>query len=52
MPTNGPPFLTRSEYARLYRITPKTVSALIKAGRVPAIRVGRQIRIPASAVPT
>lgn len=39
-------FLTVVECAKWYRISPATVRRLIESGRLPAVRVGRSIRIP------
>ena len=48
-PTNGAPalgrFLTVSEVARQLRVSNMTVYRLLKAGQLPAVRVGRGYRI-------
>jgi excisionase family DNA binding protein len=44
-------FLTAREYADVMKVTPRTVLKWIRAGDIPSVRVGRSIRIPASAVP-
>ncbi len=35
-----------NEVARIFRLTPRAVRALIRAGELPAIRLGREYRIP------
>lgn len=42
---DGEQFLTVAEVAGRLRVYPSTVRRLIKAGRLPAIRVGRSIRV-------
>jgi excisionase family DNA binding protein len=37
--------LTRSEVARYLRVSDRTVSRLIRAGKLPAARIGRAVRI-------
>ena len=37
--------LTRSEVARYLRVSDRTVSRLIRAGQLPAARIGRAVRI-------
>jgi excisionase family DNA binding protein len=44
--TNQSRFLKVPEYAALMRITPTTVRTHIREGRLEAIRVGGQYRIP------
>ena len=51
MTTNAQTYLTRQEFAALYRVSPRTVSKLIKSGKIPVVRLGRQIRILASVLP-
>lgn len=34
------------EVARIFRLTPRTVRALIRDGEIPAIRLGRHYRVP------
>ena len=35
-----------SEVARIFRLTPRAVRALIRGGELPAIRLGRHYRVP------
>lgn len=44
--------LTVEEYADLMRISRSSAYQAVKNGEVQTIRIGRLIRIPASAVPT
>ena len=37
--------LTRAEAARYLRVSDRTVSRLIRAGQLPAVRIGRAVRI-------
>ena len=37
--------MTRSEVARYLRVSDRTVSRLIRAGKLPAARIGRAVRI-------
>jgi excisionase family DNA binding protein len=37
--------LTRSEVARYLRVSDRTVSRLIRTGQLPALRIGRAVRI-------
>ena len=37
--------LTRAEVARYLRVSDRTVSRLIRAGELPALRIGRAVRI-------
>lgn len=39
-----PTFLTTEEVLRCLKVTPRTVYRLIRAGELPAVRVGRQWR--------
>jgi excisionase family DNA binding protein len=39
-------YLKVSEYATLMRVTPHTVRTLIKDGRLSALKIGGQYRIP------
>lgn len=41
----GPRFLTAAEAAERMRISKMTVYRLIKAGKVPAVRIGRSYRV-------
>ena len=43
-------FLTVQEVAKLMRVSSMTVYRLIKAGDLPAVRVGRSFRVPRHAV--
>jgi excisionase family DNA binding protein len=40
--------LTRAEVARYLRVSDRTVSRLIRAGKLPAARIGRAVRIQQS----
>lgn len=35
-----------NEVARIFRLTPRAIRALIRAGELPAIRLGRHYRVP------
>lgn len=48
-PTNG--YLTVQEVAKALRLNRNTVYAAIENGQLPHLRIGRQIRIPRSALP-
>jgi excisionase family DNA binding protein len=50
-PAQPSPFLTVNEVADLLRIDRKTVHKLIASGDLRHVRLGRVIRIPASALP-
>lgn len=41
-----PEFLTVEEVAELLRVSSRTVQRLLKEGKLPGVRVGRQWRIP------
>ena len=43
-------FLTVAEVASLMRVSKMTVSRLVHAGELPAVRVGRSFRVPEQAV--
>ena len=43
-------FLTVAEVAEMMRVSKMTVYRLVHAGELPAIRIGRSIRVPESAV--
>ena len=45
-----PAFLTVAEVADAMRVSRMTVYRLVHAGEVPAIRVGKSFRVPASAL--
>lgn len=42
--------LTVAEYAEKARVSLPTVYRLVKSGRIPTLKIGSQIRIPASAL--
>ena len=42
---NSADLLTRAEVARYLRVSDRTVSRLIRAGKLPAARIGRAVRI-------
>lgn len=48
-PANDDAHITAAEYARRYSISLTTVRDAIREGRLPAQRIGRAVRIPASA---
>jgi excisionase family DNA binding protein len=43
-------FLTVAEVAALMRVSKMTVYRLVNAGTLPAVRVGRSVRVPEQAV--
>ena len=43
-------FLTVAEVASLMRVSKMTVYRLVNAGTLPAVRVGRSVRVPEQAV--
>jgi len=43
-------FLTVAEVAAIMRVSKMTVYRLVHSGELPAVRVGRSFRVPASAV--
>ena len=43
--------LTVQQYARVMQVSPQTVYRNIRAGRIPAVKVLGQWRIPRAAVP-
>ena len=43
-------YLRTEEVARLLDVSDRTIRRMVKDGRLPSLRVGRLIRIPASAV--
>ena len=45
-----PKYLTVGEVAELLRVTTRTVLSNIKQGRIPALRLDRAYRVPASAL--
>lgn len=46
----GAKFLTVAEVAAIMRVSKMTVYRLVHSGELPALRVGRSFRVPASAV--
>lgn len=44
-PVGGPRFLTASEAAERMRISKMTVYRLIKAGKLPAVQIGKAYRV-------
>jgi len=46
----GSGFRTVAEVAATMRVSPMTVYRLVKSGEMPAVRVGRSVRIPADGV--
>ena len=46
----SPHFMTVSEVADVMRVSKMTVYRLIHAGELPAIRVGKSVRVPQGAV--
>ena len=44
-PVDATDLLTRAEVARYLRVSDRTVSRLIRAGQLPAARIGRAVRI-------
>lgn len=47
---SAPRFMLVSEVADIMRVSKMTVYRLIRSGDMPAIRVGKSFRVPASAV--
>ena len=47
---SDPEYLTVAEVAELLRVTTRTVLSNIKQGRIPALRLDRAYRVPASAL--
>lgn len=43
-------FLTRSEVAKMLRTSEDTISTYIKDGKLKAIKIGRRLLIPTSAI--
>ncbi len=41
---------TVEEFARLFKLSPEAVRTLIRKGEIPAIRIGKQYRIPQDVV--
>ena len=41
---------TVEEFAKMFRLSPEAVRSLIRKGEIPAIRIGRQYRIPQGVV--
>lgn len=51
-PTNSekPLLICPAEAARLLSLAPRTIYALVAAGTLPCVRIGRSVRIPRKAV--
>ena len=45
-----PDVYTVEEFAKLFKLSPETVRILIRNGEIPAIRLGKQYRIPQDVV--
>lgn len=45
-----PEVYTVSEFAKIFKMTEEAVRHLIRTGEIPAIRIGRQYRIPETVV--
>lgn len=45
-----PPFTTVGQVAKAFSISSQHVRRLVKDGQIPAVRLGRSIRIPLAAV--
>ncbi len=43
-------YLTRKEVARLFRVTPETISDWVKIGKLKAVKVGKRLLIPQDCV--
>jgi excisionase family DNA binding protein len=50
LPFPDEPLLTINEVAAALRVSKMTIYRLVQAGELPAIRIGRSIRVPASAL--
>ncbi len=46
----APKLLTVQEVATILRVTPNTIYRWIKRGRLPVVRIGYLVRVPASAI--
>ena len=46
----APRFVTVAEVAELMRVSKMTVYRMIHAGDIPAVRVGKSFRVPATAI--
>jgi excisionase family DNA binding protein len=46
----APKLLTVQEVATILRVTPNTVYRWVKRGRLPVVRLGYLVRVPASAI--
>lgn len=46
----NPLLMTASDAAFLLSLAPRTVYALVEAGKLPCVRIGRAVRIPRKAV--
>lgn len=49
-PNQGSQYLTVGEAAERLRVDPRTLRQAIDAGQIPAVRLGRAIRIPAGQI--
>lgn len=47
---SSPLVYTVEEFARLFKLSPEAVQNLIRRGEIPAIRIGKQYRIPQTVV--
>ena len=45
-----PQVYTVEEFAKMFKLSPEAVRSLIRKGEIPAIRIGRQYRIPQAIV--
>ncbi|MBI5167003.1 MAG: helix-turn-helix domain-containing protein [candidate division NC10 bacterium] len=48
--TNYPEIYTVEEFAKIFKLSPEAVRSLIRKGDIPAIRIGKQYRIPQNVV--
>ena len=49
-PVVYPEVYTVEEFAKLFKLSPEAVRTLIRKGEIPAIRIGKQYRIPQGVV--
>lgn len=49
-PVDYPMVYTVEEFARIFKLSPEAVRHLIRRGEIPAIRIGKQYRIPQDVV--
>jgi excisionase family DNA binding protein len=45
-----PDVYTVEEFAKIFRLSPEAIRTLIRKGEIPAIRIGKQYRIPQEVV--